>query len=93
MEAGISATILPGESTVGGGSMPGTTLTTTLIALDNDRADQLARVLRTQTPPVVARILKDKLVLDPRTVLPDQDDGLLSSIVTGLQEIGHYEIR
>jgi len=59
---------------VGGGSFPGTTLKTWLVALAPDHltADVLAERLRSGDPPVIARIHDGRVVLDPRTIFPDQ---------------------
>jgi L-seryl-tRNA(Ser) seleniumtransferase len=82
--AGLSVTIEVGESTVGGGSLPGETLSTALCVIaQNERAPDivaLADRLRQATPPIVGRVLRDRLLLDPRTVRPDQDDLLLRAI-------------
>jgi L-seryl-tRNA(Ser) seleniumtransferase len=66
---------------VGGGSLPGETLPTRLLALPALPADRLAARLRAGLPPLVARIVDDALCLDPRTVLPEQDDLLLAAIL------------
>jgi L-seryl-tRNA(Ser) seleniumtransferase len=65
-------------STVGGGSLPGQTLPTKALAIAGDDVDGLAKKLRQATPPVIARIEEDQLLLDPRTVLPEQDKTLLA---------------
>jgi L-seryl-tRNA(Ser) seleniumtransferase len=102
---GICAELVVGQSTIGGGSLPGETLPTTLLAIkegsgksersQTDVDDQkqpgspldvLAARLRVGEPPVVARILRDRLVLDPRTVLPEQDDALLTALRTALSD-------
>ncbi len=67
------------RSTVGGGSLPGQTLPTVALALSVNSADHLATQLRQTTPPVIARIEDDQLLLDPRTVLPQQDATLLDA--------------
>jgi L-seryl-tRNA(Ser) seleniumtransferase len=72
----VPATALPGHSTVGGGSLPGETLPTWLVALDLDSPDEIASRLRNGEPPVIARIESDRLVLDPRTVLAEQEEVL-----------------
>lgn len=79
---GIAAHTLRGESTVGGGSLPGETLPTTLVALEaaSIPLEELAQRLRTRPKPIVARILRDKLLLDPRTVFPEQDRELLAAL-------------
>jgi L-seryl-tRNA(Ser) seleniumtransferase len=73
---GVPAAAVPGRSTVGGGSLPGETLPTHLVALDVPSPDAVAARLRAGEPPVVSRIEDDRLVLDPRTVLPEQEANL-----------------
>jgi L-seryl-tRNA(Ser) seleniumtransferase len=78
-----------GESTVGGGSLPGETLPTTLLALDAASSPlplaELARRLRLRNTPIVARIQHDTLLLDPRTVLEEQDKVLMLGLA---EEVG-----
>jgi L-seryl-tRNA(Ser) seleniumtransferase len=77
---GWQAGVIDGASTTGGGSAPGVELPTPLIAIERDglSADALEQRLRALTPPVIARIERDRVVLDLRTVLPDQDQQLAS---------------
>jgi L-seryl-tRNA(Ser) seleniumtransferase len=79
-KAGVEAEIVDGESTVGGGSLPGETLPTKLIALAVAHPDQPTTALRTADPPVIARIEEDRLVLDPRTVPAEEEKDLLEAI-------------
>src|SRR2546421_3596385 len=83
---GIPARTPRGESTIGGGSLPGETLPTTLLALDAAQlplpVDELAKRLRLRSTPIITRILRDTLLLDPRTVLEEQDE----EVVQGLGE-------
>jgi L-seryl-tRNA(Ser) seleniumtransferase len=82
--AGVPATVTlrPGESTIGGGSLPGEMLPTTLVAVSADvGADALLGRLRRGDPIVVARIDMDAVCLDVRTVLPDQDAALADAVV------------
>jgi L-seryl-tRNA(Ser) seleniumtransferase len=72
--------IIPGRSTVGGGSLPGETLPTWLVALDDPNPNRLLTNLRDCDPPIIARLENDRLVMDPRTVLPDQEEKLLNNI-------------
>ena len=78
--AGWRPAIMSGASAVGGGSAPGLTLPTVLLALERDgeSASALEGWLRLLDPPVVARIEHDRVVLDLRTVLPGQDPILVS---------------
>jgi len=77
---GIEATVVDGRSTVGGGSLPGETLPTRLLALPVADPDGVAAALRAAAPPVVARIEDDRLLLDPRTVLPEEEEPLLRAV-------------
>lgn len=78
---GLPVQVVPGESAVGGGSLPGQTLPTFLVAIAAPSPDKLARRLRLGMPPVVARIEDDRLVLDLRTVIPGEDPLLLEAIL------------
>ena len=77
---GPQAQVLPGLSTIGGGSLPGETLPTWLLALPGPGEEEVARRLRHHRPPVVGRIEEDRLCLDPRTVLPEEDPLLLQAV-------------
>ena len=70
--------VIAGESTVGGGSLPGETLPTFLMALSTRSPTTLLSRLRKASPPVIARLENDRVLLDPRTVLSEQDSVLLS---------------
>ena len=76
----VDCSVWDGESAVGGGSLPGETLPTHLLAVRVDDADATAAALRRGSPPVVCRIQQDHLVFDPRTVLPEQEDALLTAL-------------
>ena len=77
--------VIPGESTVGGGSLPGETLPTCLLALSAPSPDRLLARLRRSGPPVIARLEDDRVVLDPRTVLPEQEEALLLGLKRALE--------
>ncbi len=85
VELATEVEVVPGLSTVGGGSLPGETLPTRLVALRIPSPDHLAQRLRRGEPPVVGRIEAGRLVLDPRTVLPGEEHELLSSLELALQ--------
>ena len=80
----MRAAILDGVSAVGGGSAPGFTLPTRLLAIEvpGEPAERLEARLRTLDPPVIARIEHDRVVLDLRTVLPEQDEVLVGGLLT-----------
>lgn len=76
---GVTAVPQPGMSMVGGGSLPGQTLPTTVVTLPTHSAERLATALRERG--IIGRISADTVVLDPRTVLPAQADALLAAII------------
>jgi L-seryl-tRNA(Ser) seleniumtransferase len=78
-DRGVRSRLVPGESAVGGGSVPGHGLPTTLIALEGP-ASRLAAALRRGEPPVIARIENDACCLDPRTVLRGEDETLIDAV-------------
>jgi L-seryl-tRNA(Ser) seleniumtransferase len=87
------AEVIAGESTVGGGSLPGETLPTRLVSIrltdapargEEPPVARLGRALRSGTRPVIARIERNALLLDPRTVLPGQESALLMQLKEGL---------
>jgi len=78
-ERGVRTKLVPGESAVGGGSVPGHSLPTVLVALGG-HASRLAAALRRGDPPVIARIENDACCLDPRTVLRGEDETLIDAV-------------
>jgi L-seryl-tRNA(Ser) seleniumtransferase len=83
------AKVIEGESIIGGGSLPGATQRTRLLALGNPQkpnlAQQLARNLRFHDPPVIGRISENLLLLDPRTVQPQEDRRVIEALKRALQ--------
>jgi L-seryl-tRNA(Ser) seleniumtransferase len=79
-----AATVIAGESTVGGGSLPGETLPTRLLALNVAAPNTLAARLRAENPPIVARVAGERVLFDPRTVMPDEEAALLRGIRNAL---------
>lgn len=80
---GDMATTSAGTATVGGGSLPGSTLPTRLVIIKmprNLRVQNLAQKLRRQSLPVVGRIERNSLILDPRSVLPEEDADVVQSL-------------
>lgn len=72
--------VISGFSTVGGGSLPTEELPTFLLALTPESPDEFLRGLRESHPPIIARIENDQVLLDPRTVLPEQKAPLLRNL-------------
>jgi L-seryl-tRNA(Ser) seleniumtransferase len=87
---GARAEVIPGETMVGGGSLPGGSLPTKLVAIARDTGrggsvQALAGRFRRLDTPVIGRISEEVLLLDPRTVLPEEDDIILEALrdITG----------
>ncbi len=78
--------VIRSESTVGGGSLPGETLPTYVLALDVKSPEKFSARLRRQSPAVIARTENDTILLDPRTVLPEQEKQLLRILKSLLLE-------
>jgi L-seryl-tRNA(Ser) seleniumtransferase len=76
--------VIPGKSTVGGGSLPEEEMDTWLMALDVRHPDRFLAKLREMNPPIIARVKADRIVLDPRTVLAEQEDALLVGLQNAL---------
>jgi len=79
----IRATVLEGDSVVGGGAAPSALLPTMLIAVTSSRfsPDALLARLRASDPPIVARIETDRVLIDLRTVFPEQDDVVAGALI------------
>lgn len=79
-EAGVLVTVIDGFSTVGGGSLPGSTLPTKLLAIDHPDVASLAATLRHQEPALIGRIQENRYIVDPRTVMEAQREQLLETL-------------
>jgi L-seryl-tRNA(Ser) seleniumtransferase len=84
--AGLRSKVRDGRSAVGGGSLPGETLPTRLLALLEPSPERLASFLRHADPPIIARVEDEQLVLDPRTVQPEEENELLEIVISAAQE-------
>ncbi len=89
-----SARVIEGESMIGGGSLPGGTLPTRLVAIGKQSkakqqniAQELAQRLRTREPPLVGRISENVLLLDPRSVLPEEDREVLQALRSAASDL------
>jgi L-seryl-tRNA(Ser) seleniumtransferase len=76
--------VLPGESTIGGGSLPGEMLPTWLLCLSVRSPNRFLARLRRASPPVIARTLDERVALDPRAVFPGQEPALLAAVQAAL---------
>lgn len=81
--------VVPGVSRVGGGSMPGSSLPTELVAVHGRREDgsdvfRWERRLLGGAPPVAARAARGRLLFDLRTVLPEEEEALAAAIAEAI---------
>jgi L-seryl-tRNA(Ser) seleniumtransferase len=76
--------LLDGESVIGGGAAPSAVLPTRLIALTHIdlSTDGLSARLRANSPPVIARVEEERVLLDLRTVFPEQDANLAAALAS-----------
>ena len=76
------------RSTVGGGSLPGETLPSWVLSIDcqNLSPEDVMRHLRESDTPVIARIEDDRVLLDPRTVLPEEDGLMLDALRSAMAQ-------
>ena len=79
----VEVQLTDGPATIGGGAAPGTTIHSCLlhISLSGLTATELEKRLRESNPPVIGRIDHERLLLDLRTVSPDQDQALTRVLV------------
>lgn len=89
---GDIARVVEGETMIGGGSLPGSTLPTRMVAIGDKRFNRsmvlsLANKLRQNEVPVIGRIANDILLLDPRTVLDEEDEITLKVVKDAISEI------
>ena len=84
IDTGFRAEVIDGQSAIGGGSAPGAALPTRLVQLQHPTlsASELENRLRGLDPPIIARILDDRLVVDLRTVFPRQDQVLQDAFLS-----------
>ncbi|TKJ37015.1 MAG: L-seryl-tRNA(Sec) selenium transferase [Planctomycetes bacterium B3_Pla] len=80
--SGAEVTSIAGFSQMGSGSLPAQDLATTLVALRHEKisAESLAKQLRQYTTPIFARIRSDQVLIDPRTLLPGDDEILVRAL-------------
>jgi L-seryl-tRNA(Ser) seleniumtransferase len=85
---GKTASVVDGRSMIGGGSIPGGTLPTRLVSIAcRGKAQKLADELRKGSPSGIGRIEENNLILDPRTVLPEEDELLTKSLTSVLKQM------
>ncbi len=75
-DAGLNIELVDGESVIGGGAAPASSLPTVLLAINSNRYStaEMANQLRHSAPPIIARVEDDRLLIDFRTVPTHQDE-------------------
>jgi L-seryl-tRNA(Ser) seleniumtransferase len=78
----LKVEIVDGESILGGGAAPSSVLPTRLLALSCEglSADELTARLRASEPPIIARVEEGRVLLDLRTVFPEQDNAVIATL-------------
>jgi L-seryl-tRNA(Ser) seleniumtransferase len=78
----LKVEIVDGESILGGGAAPSAVLPTRVLALTCEglSADELAAQLRGSEPPIIARVDEGRVLLDLRTVFPEQDSAVVGAL-------------
>ena len=81
---GLDVELIAGESALGGGAGPTSTFPTTLIAITHPEksAQEIEHALRNSSPPIIARISEEKVLLDLRTVFDDQLPAIRATLAT-----------
>ena len=78
----LKVEIIDGKSVIGGGAAPSAVLPTRLLAVSREglTADEISARLRASEPPVVARVEEGRVLLDLRTVFPEQDEKVMAAL-------------
>jgi L-seryl-tRNA(Ser) seleniumtransferase len=85
----LDVKIAESESSIGGGSFPINPLRTVVvqITLPPGRAERLAALVRRGSPSVLVRVKDHSVMIDPRTILNDEEDEVIAKLVDGLESI------
>jgi L-seryl-tRNA(Ser) seleniumtransferase len=81
--ADLNIEIIDGESVIGGGAAPSAVLPTKLLAITPEKfsAEEISTRLRRSNPPIIARVEEGRVLLDLRTVFPEQDGALIQALI------------
>ena len=82
LQPNLRVELIGGESVIGGGAAPGSKLPTTLLAVScvDKSASELAEALRANQPPVIARVEEGRVLIDLRTVFPEQETAIAAAL-------------
>jgi L-seryl-tRNA(Ser) seleniumtransferase len=73
----LGGQLIEGDSEVGGGSFPGAKLRTWLAGFPDE---SLAERLRANDPPIIARVAGSRVLLDARTIFPEQVETVIAAL-------------
>ncbi|MFT4625323.1 MAG: L-seryl-tRNA(Ser) seleniumtransferase, partial [Myxococcota bacterium] len=90
-DVGVVGQVVEDVGYVGGGALPGQGLESRVVRVACDSVGAVAHRLRMGDPPVVARVTEGTLVLDPRTVAPDQVHTLAQRVAGALSSAPEVE--
>ena len=76
----FSTSIEKGESVIGGGTLPGVTLESPILLINNEKTVDTINQLIKNDIPIVPRIIKDQVCLDLRSVFHNQDDIIVQAL-------------
>jgi len=83
----VTLSAVRAESTVGGGSLPGQVLTSWALSIAGPPPQRLLAILRGGDPAVIGRVAEDAVLLDLRTVEPDDDPRLVDALRAALAAV------
>jgi L-seryl-tRNA(Ser) seleniumtransferase len=89
-DQGMAVRLEEDEGFAGGGSLPGEALPGWVVVIDAENPGKLHEFLRTRSPPILARVAAGAVRIDPRTLLPGEEDEVLAALVlASLRVAGH----
>lgn len=82
----VSVEVIEGASEMGSGSLPGHEIPSMLVSVQSSQVDagELARRLRQHKPPIFTRVHKERVLIDPRTLLPGEARIVTEALIAAL---------
>ena len=90
-DEGVSVRLEPDEGFAGGGSLPGEVLPGWVVVIDAESPRKLHEFLRNHSPPILARVCAGGVRVDPRTLLPGEEDEVLAALVLASCPVAGHE--
>ena len=79
------STVIESDAYVGGGALPQARIASIAVAVPSAHPDVLAAGLRRETPAIVARVDDGRLILDLRTIAPEEDETVIAAVGASLR--------